>query len=75
LGVWGEKGEREGVGQSLQDCLGLLSFLCPSTKGKRPDVENEERAEREGRVDQLGWPLGRFCKERKKKEEEKKKKW
>jgi hypothetical protein len=49
--------------------------LCPSTKGQRPEVENEERAEREGRVGRLGWPLGRFCKERMKKEEEKKKKW
>jgi hypothetical protein len=48
--------------------------LCPSTKGQRPGAENEERAEREGRVDRLGWPLGRFCKERKKKEEEKKNK-
>jgi hypothetical protein len=44
--------------------------LCPSTKGQRPDPKNGERAEREGRVDRLGWPLGRFCKEGKKKEEE-----
>jgi hypothetical protein len=42
--------------------------LCPSTKGQRPEVENEERAERMRRVGWLGWPLGRFCKEERRKE-------
>jgi hypothetical protein len=42
--------------------------LCPSTKGQRPEVENEERAERERRVGRLGWPLGRFFKEERRKE-------
>jgi hypothetical protein len=35
LGVWGEEGEREGVGQSLQDCLGLLSFFVSKHKRTR----------------------------------------
>jgi hypothetical protein len=41
--------------------------LCPLAIG-----QGEYERESDGR---LGWPLGRFGKERRKKEEEKKKKW
>jgi hypothetical protein len=35
LGVWSGGGEREGVEQSLQDCLGLLSFFVSKHKRKK----------------------------------------
>jgi hypothetical protein len=45
LGVWRGEGEREGVGQSLQDCLGLPSFFV--SKHKRTKARG--RKWREGR--------------------------